>query len=702
MHGRAVRGLPVRERQGLSSSSNSNSSSNTQGTGGGSSAPESSIAGSQNGSSGSSSSGGGGGGVVRSGGSIDWSRSSIDWSSGSVDWSASSIDESGSRSLLHDGPSGRLGAGAMRVARPTRHAPPEDMSSTSSSSSSGAASPASGQPSPAMPFPTSPATSQSTSLGASTNVASSSPSPDSNLNGVSSSSRGSSPARVPAAAGPTAPWAPPLVRTAPPLPFQLPRAIVWTTVPSIPGSPSSGPVRLPAPSLTWLDATAQRVHELMPQSNGGSIATAVWGLSMLGLPASQVFLDDFVATTHRKLTEMTVDELVYTVQALSNFRYRPSHMPTFKEWLQEFSRLAERRHMDARQVCDLVPAMSGLPLPPPQSLVCTLLTRMRKNRPNAIRHASPRRLANLALSFRAIGYKPDFGFLHLYAQAVRFYWSNFEPWEYAAVLSGMASFSPSSLIIDELWLADLLTMIQCKAHKFDAASVSYTLQAAAHLTRQKAKQPFAPPLPQLPSKQWSYTLLSRVHMVIPSLTPPQAIMVLCYLATRHQANGHATPPPPQPIFPTSFDSSKHSSSSSDSGSSNGAGNARHVVQGQQPQQEGQQPQTQQGGQQPQQQAPFTLAPPLPAVPLVPSQVLFPAQPFQHQPPLPQTMPFPSQAANPPQPAATFPGHSTAQQPSLPAQAPLPFHPHPSLQRASAALPQHFPPSSPHQPSHYSI
>ena len=32
--------------------------------------------------------------------------------------------------------------------------------------------------------------------------------------------------------------------------------------------------------------------------------------------------------------------------------------------------------------------------------------------------------------------------------------------EYAAVLSGMASFSPSSFIIDELWLTDLLTMIQ--------------------------------------------------------------------------------------------------------------------------------------------------------------------------------------------------------------------------------------------------
>lgn len=80
------------------------------------------------------------------------------------------------------------------------------------------------------------------------------------------------------------------------------------------------------------------------------------------------------------------------------------------------------------QVCDLVPALSGLPLQPPQTLLCSLLVGMRKNRPNALRHASTRRLATLALSFRSMGFKPDFGFLHLYAQAVRFFWSNFEPW----------------------------------------------------------------------------------------------------------------------------------------------------------------------------------------------------------------------------------------------------------------------------------
>lgn len=39
--------------------------------------------------------------------------------------------------------------------------------------------------------------------------------------------------------------------------------------------------------------------------------------------------------------------------------------------------------------------------------------------------------------------------------------------EYAAVLMGMSSFSPSSFIIDELWLTDLLTMIQvrCRASR---------------------------------------------------------------------------------------------------------------------------------------------------------------------------------------------------------------------------------------------
>ncbi|KAF5838331.1 hypothetical protein DUNSADRAFT_3002 [Dunaliella salina] len=432
-----------------SSNSKNSNSSEAQGSANGRSNRNTSAQGSETGSDSpsSSSSRADSGCVVKSGGSIDWSRSSIDWSrssidwsSGSVDWSASSIDESSSRSkTLHDGPSSRVGGGPMRVARPTRHAPPEDMSSSSSSSSSssngsstdGAASPAPVnpvQPSPASSSPTLPATTQSAPIGVPSNTASSSSSPsaDRNLEGgdsssSSSNSGGPSPVHVPAAAGPS----PPL---ASPLPFQLPRAVVWTTVPPIPGSPSSGPVRLPAPTLTWLDAAAHRVHALMPDTNGGTLATAVWGLSMLGLPANQAFLDGFVATTRKKFTEMSVDELVFTVQALSNFRYRPSNMPAFEDWLHEFSRLAERRRVDARQVCDLVPALSGLPLPPPESLVCTLLTRSRKGRPNSIRHASPRRLANLALSFRAMGFKPDFSFLHLYAQAVRFHWSNFEPW----------------------------------------------------------------------------------------------------------------------------------------------------------------------------------------------------------------------------------------------------------------------------------
>lgn len=75
-----------------------------------------------------------------------------------------------------------------------------------------------------------------------------------------------------------------------------------------------------------------------------------------------------------------------------------------------------------------MPALAGLPIPPPQSLVVKLLMRMRKDKPSALVHASPRRLANLAQSFRTMDFKPSFGFLHCYAQAVRYYWASFEPW----------------------------------------------------------------------------------------------------------------------------------------------------------------------------------------------------------------------------------------------------------------------------------
>ena len=75
-----------------------------------------------------------------------------------------------------------------------------------------------------------------------------------------------------------------------------------------------------------------------------------------------------------------------------------------------------------------MPALAGLPLPPPQSLIISLLHKMRKDEPSALSHTSPRRLASLAQSFRSLNFKPDFGFLHCYAQAVRFYWNSFEPW----------------------------------------------------------------------------------------------------------------------------------------------------------------------------------------------------------------------------------------------------------------------------------
>jgi len=38
------------------------------------------------------------------------------------------------------------------------------------------------------------------------------------------------------------------------------------------------------------------------------------------------------------------------MQALANFRYRPTDMAAFKEWMAEFCRLVDRRNLDVKQV----------------------------------------------------------------------------------------------------------------------------------------------------------------------------------------------------------------------------------------------------------------------------------------------------------------------------------------------------------------
>jgi hypothetical protein len=71
--------------------------------------------------------------------------------------------------------------------------------------------------------------------------------------------------------------------------------------------------------------------------------------------------------------------------------------------------------------------LAALPAHPPRHVLDHLLTNTRRNRPSALKHASPGRLAALLTSLRRLRHTPDFGFLHSFAQGVRFHLSSIQP-----------------------------------------------------------------------------------------------------------------------------------------------------------------------------------------------------------------------------------------------------------------------------------
>ncbi len=113
------------------------------------------------------------------------------------------------------------------------------------------------------------------------------------------------------------------------------------------------------------------------------------------------------------------------MQALALGGYQPNtkeQVVNFKTWFGQLGTIIEKRLFTPQQSCDMVVALSGLPQAPSEELLASVLLHTRRNRPTAMRHMSPRRLARLITALRLLRYRPDFGFCHAYAQAVRIHY----------------------------------------------------------------------------------------------------------------------------------------------------------------------------------------------------------------------------------------------------------------------------------------
>jgi len=289
-------------------------------------------------------------------------------------------------------------------------------------------------------------------------------------------------------------------------------------------SSSTGHQLLQGPPALWLDCVADRVHELLPHFSPSGMASVMWALSMLGCTASQQMLDDFIAHSRSQLRLMHKEDVVHMAQALANFGYRPTpdSLPAWNAWFDEYQRLAGRRVYEVDQVCDLVLALSALPSRSSDALLRHVLRFTRLNRPTALRHTSPYRLCALAVGLRNLRHKPDFGFLHSFAQGVRFHWTSFQPRDYAAIMSSLVSFGATPLALDELWWSEFLLILQCKVDRFDAGALAMAMRAGAMLP---AVQETSVPK-QVPSRRWMEAVLGRAAEIHRAFSPSQAASVL--------------------------------------------------------------------------------------------------------------------------------------------------------------------------------
>ncbi|GLI69605.1 hypothetical protein VaNZ11_014272, partial [Volvox africanus] len=179
----------------------------------------------------------------------------------------------------------------------------------------------------------------------------------------------------------------------------------------------------------WASTVADHVGANLSGFSGSALASAAWGLSMLGHKARPQFLDDLLSASYGKLHTCGPTDLILLVTALGNFGFEP--MPgreaLWATWTVEFERFAGRKVYDTRGVCDLMDAFARVPRPlvpapggaglRPRPLHPDFVAGvLRSTRIYQLRNTSPSRLAALAGALATLGVRPDFGFLYNYAQ----------------------------------------------------------------------------------------------------------------------------------------------------------------------------------------------------------------------------------------------------------------------------------------------
>lgn len=309
-------------------------------------------------------------------------------------------------------------------------------------------------------------------------------------------------------------------------------------------------VVLPGPPAVWLHQVSHRVHELLSELGASALATAMWALSVLGSNVGQRMLDDFICLSHPLLYRMHTHDLVRVAQSLATFRYRPTPASraasSWGPWFESFHARVGQGQFGLHEVCDLIPALSGLPTLPPGEVVAHVLGCARRGRPAGLRHLSPLRLCLLAAGLRGLRYLPDVRFLHALTQAVRLRWTAFLPRQLASLLASFAVLYAPPPAVHDLWWPELLVAVQCQAHLLDPPSLVAVMQAAATLLAVH-RTPW-------PGTQWVQAVLARAADTCHDLKPAQAAAVLCSLArvvaawrARGQGRGMGAWEPPKDL-----------------------------------------------------------------------------------------------------------------------------------------------------------
>ncbi|KAG2436844.1 hypothetical protein HXX76_006364 [Chlamydomonas incerta] len=316
------------------------------------------------------------------------------------------------------------------------------------------------------------------------------------------------------------------------------------------GRLAAAPASRVRPPPGWAAVVAEHMGYPLPGANktrlstfsGTALASAAWGLSVLGYQPTPKFLDDLLSASYGKLHACGPTDLILLLTALGNFGYTPAPQrgAFWDTWMVEFEKLAARKSYDTRGVCDLMAALArlprptapnGVPRPPHPEFVVGVL---RSTRIYNLRNTSPSRLAALAGSLAVVGIRPDFGFLYNYAQAARFMWSGFSMRDYAILLGSLVHIGTPG-VADPRWAGDFLAITLCRMPEFDGPGLAAALEALAQL-----------PNPEFePSRQWLAAAAQRAGELLRNPPPPpqslQAVAAAAATAAAAAAAGTQSP-----------------------------------------------------------------------------------------------------------------------------------------------------------------